>query len=72
LSVIVRFRDRRNSRASDGAKIETVDHLDGDQIKLTKSASLDGMHHLIPLSDIDHVDAHVHLKRTAAEASAVW
>ena len=58
--------------ASDGMKIGTVDHLDGNQIKLTKSASPDGMHHFIPLADIDHVDAHVHLNKSASEARAIW
>ena len=57
---------------SDGTKIGTVDHLDGDRIKLTKSGSPDGQHHFISLVDIDHVDAHVHLSKSAAEARAVW
>ncbi len=67
-----RIAEHMDVIASDGAKIGTVDHLEGNQIKLTKSASPDGMHHFIPLADIDHVDAHVHLNRTAAEARAVW
>jgi hypothetical protein len=63
-----RIAEHMDVIASDGMKIGTVDHLDGDQIKLTKSASPDGMHHFIPLTDIDHVDAHVHLSTSAAEA----
>jgi len=58
--------------ASEGTKIGTVDHLDGDRIKLAKSTSPDGQHHFIPLAFIDHVDAHVHLKKSASEARASW
>ena len=58
--------------ASDGVKIGTVDHLDGDKIKLAKSTSADGQHHFIPLAYIDHVDTHVHLKETAAAAKQGW
>ena len=57
---------------SEGIKIGTVDHLDGDNIKLTKSASPDGLHHFIPLTSIDHVDEHVHLNKSASEIRAVW
>jgi hypothetical protein len=42
--------------------------MDGaDKIKLTKADSKDGQHHFIPLSLVDHVDAHVHLNRSAKE-----
>jgi uncharacterized protein (TIGR02271 family) len=59
--------------ASDGVKIGTVDHLDGpDRIKLTKSASPDGQHHYVPLTWVDHVDAHVHLTKASVEAQAGW
>jgi hypothetical protein len=67
-----RIAEHMDVIASDGAKIGTVDHLEGNQIKLTKSASPDGMHHFIPLANIDHVDAHVHLNRSASEVRAVW
>ena len=59
--------------ASDGAKIGTVDHLDGpDRIKLAKSTSPDGQHHMVPLAWVDHVDTHVHLNKTAVDAKAGW
>ncbi len=59
--------------ASEGTKIGTVDHLEGlDQIKLAKDTAPDGQHHMIPLVWVDHVDAHVHLNRTSAEAKAAW
>jgi uncharacterized protein (TIGR02271 family) len=59
--------------ASDGVKIGTVDHLDGpDKIKLAKNTSPDGQHHYIPLTWVDHVDAHVHLTQASAEVRAGW
>ena len=59
--------------ASDGVRMGTVDHMEGtDQIKLAKSTSPDGQHHFIPLDWVDHVDAHVHLKRKSPEVEAIW
>ena len=56
---------------SDGAHVGTVDHLEGaDHIKLTRTDSADGKHHLIPQSWVDHVDEHVHLNKTSTEAMA--
>ena len=59
--------------ASDGTKVGTVDHMDGaDTIKLAKTTSPDGEHHFIPMAWVDHIDQHVHLKRTTAEVKAAW
>ena len=59
--------------AADGTKMGTVDHLEGqDQIKLAKNTSPDGQHHFVPLAWVDHVDAHVHLKKMPPEIQASW
>ncbi len=59
--------------ASDRQKIGTVDHLDGpDTIKLAKTTSPDGQHHLVSLAWVDHVDTHVHLNRTTAQVMSSW
>ncbi len=59
--------------ASDGQKIGTVDHLEGnDRIKLAKTTSPDGQHHTIPLSWVGRVDTHVHLNKSSADAKAAW
>ena len=39
-----------------GEHVGTVDHLEGDSLKLTKSDSSDGQHHLVPLSQIESMD----------------
>ena len=56
---------------SDGLHIGTVDHVDGEQIKLTRKDSNDGAHHYIPLSDVTRVDDHVHVGTTAAALGLV-
>ncbi len=59
--------------ASDGTKVGTVDHMDGaETIKLAKNTSPDGEHHYVPMAWVDHIDQHVHLKRTTAEVKAAW
>jgi hypothetical protein len=59
---------------SDGKHVGTVDHMEGsDKIKLTKTdQAAGGEHHLIPLSLVDHVDAHVHLNKSAKDVQAQW
>lgn len=53
----------------DGEHVGTVDHLDGDRIKLTKSDSSDGQHHYVPLSQVESMDnVAVYLNVTREEA----
>lgn len=58
--------------ASCGTKVGRVDHVEGSSIKLTKSDSPDGMHHLIPTSWISRVDSHVHLDRDHKAVQGAW
>ncbi len=58
---------------SDGQHLGTVDHVEGSKhIKLTRTDSPDGKHHLIPVDWIDHVDQHVHLNKSTKDAKAQW
>ncbi len=41
---------------ADGVHVGTVDHLQGDRIKLTKNDSTDQKHHYIPTSLIAEVE----------------
>ncbi|WP_112794963.1 DUF2171 domain-containing protein [Rhizobium sp. SYY.PMSO] len=67
------IREHMEVRAADGNHVGTVDHLEGgNRIKLTKSDSDDGRHHLIPVDWVDHVDAHVHLTKNADEVRSQW
>jgi len=51
---------------SDGHHVGTVDHVDGDRIKLARKDSADHAHHYVPLSQVARVDSQVHLTTTAA------
>ena len=57
---------------SNGGQFATVDHIDGEYIKLTKSDRPDGQHHWIPLSWVKRVDAHVHVDRPGDQAMKEW
>ncbi len=47
---------------ADGTQVGVVDDIENGRIKLTKRDSADGHHHYLDVSDIDHVDSHVHLR----------
>ncbi len=58
--------------ASCGTKVGKVDHVEGDQIKLTKNDSPDGKHHLIPTSWVAKVHDHVHLNKDHVDVQSQW
>jgi hypothetical protein len=41
---------------ADGVHVGTVDHLDGERIKLTKKDSIDQHHHYIPLGLVADIE----------------
>ena len=54
---------------ADGVHIGTVDHLDGERIKLTRADSGDGRHHYLPAGRVASVDGDtVRLSANAANA----
>ena len=56
---------------SDGQHVGTVDFIEGSNtIKLTKSDSKDGKHHLIPADWVARVDQKVHLNKSSQDAKA--
>ncbi|WP_203070622.1 DUF2171 domain-containing protein [Falsiroseomonas ponticola] len=56
---------------SDGEEVGTVDHLDGDRIKLTRDQS--GQHHFLPGEAVASVgDGQVRLSMPAAQAKRQW
>lgn len=67
------IREHMDVISSDKKTVGKVDHMEGaDKIKLTKASAPDGKHHFIPLSWVDHVDQHVHLNKSGAEATSQW
>jgi short-subunit dehydrogenase len=68
-----RIREHMEVVGSDGILIGSVDKVEGDQIKLTKSDSTDGQHHRIALGLVDRIDANkVRLRQTATETRRSW
>lgn len=50
------IRPHQNVVDQSGALVGTVDHVDGDRIKLTRGSSGDGEHHYIPLSQVAGIE----------------
>lgn len=58
---------------ADGTHVGTVDHLDGERIKLSKNDSVDGQHHYLSVGLIASVDDEgVHLSANGAEAAQLF
>lgn len=59
---------------SDGKHVGSVDRIEGDRIKLTKSdAFANGQHHYVPFEAVDRVETkRVRLKETAQETMQRW
>ena len=66
------IREHMDVYGSCGNFLGKVDHVEGDQIKLTKYDSPDGQHHLIPLAWVAKVHDHIHLDRNCGEAVREW
>ncbi|WP_435009878.1 DUF2171 domain-containing protein [Tundrisphaera lichenicola] len=66
------IREHMAVYASCGKMVGKVDHVEGNSLKLTKSDSPDGMHHLIPLSWVAKVHDHVHLSKDHKDVESQW
>jgi hypothetical protein len=63
------IKDNMTVVGADGVHIGTVDHLDGERIKLTRADSVDGKHHYLPAGLVAAVEGDtVRLSATAANA----
>lgn len=51
-----RIRPHQDVVDQSGALVGTVDHVDGDRIKLTRGSSGDGQHHYVPLSQVAGIE----------------
>lgn len=66
------IREHMDVVGSCGNTLGKVDHVEGDSIKLTRSDSADGRHHLIPMGWVTRVDTRVHLSKNCGEAKKEW
>jgi hypothetical protein len=49
------IREHMKVVGSDGRSIGSVDKVEGDKIKLSKSSSADGQHHFIDMADVAEI-----------------
>ena len=67
----MRIKEHMEIVGSDGEHVGTVDHVDGDTIKLTKTDSADHHHHFLPFDMVEKVeDNRIYLKVAKAGAMA--
>lgn len=63
------IREHMTIIGADGVHVGTVDHLDGERIKMTKADSVDGRHHYLPAGLVAAVEGdEVRLSANAANA----
>ena len=68
-----KIKEHMDIVGSDGQHVGTVDKVEGQRIKLTKSdRAAQGEHHYIHVDSVASVDDKVHLNRTAAQAKDEW
>jgi hypothetical protein len=66
------IREHMDVVCSKGGKLGRVDHVQGQEIKLTKADSPDQKHHFIPMSLVSSVDERVHLSKPGDEVMKTW
>lgn len=52
----LRIREHMEVTTSAGQHVGTVDEVEDDRIRLTRSDSADGAHHYLSLDDVDRID----------------
>ncbi len=67
----LRIKEHMEVADAAGRHLGTVDEVEDDRIKLTRSDSTDGLHHFVPIDDIEKIaDNRIYLKQSSA--SAAW
>ena len=57
---------------NDGLHVGVIDRVEAGEIKLAKDDAPDGLHHFLPLANVEYVDDRVHLNRSSIRAMAEW
>ena len=52
----IRIKEHMEIADSKGQHVGTVDDVEGENIKLTKSDSADSIHHMIPVDAVEKID----------------
>ena len=62
----IRIKEHMEVADSKGQHVGTVDDVEDDKIKLTKSDSADSMHHYLLVDDVEKIDDNrIYLKESA-------
>lgn len=62
----LRIKEHMEVTNAEGLHVGTVDSVENDTIKLTKSDSADTMHHMLSMEDVEKIDDNrVYLKQGA-------
>ena len=62
----IRIKEHMEVTNAEGLHVGTVDGVQDDKIKLTKSDAADSMHHFLSLDDVDKIDDNrIYLKENA-------
>ncbi|WP_370031667.1 DUF2171 domain-containing protein [Qipengyuania mesophila] len=62
----IRIKEHMEVADCKGQHVGTVDEVDGDAIKLTKSDSADDIHHFLKIDDVEKIDDNrIYLKESA-------
>ncbi|KUO54781.1 MAG: hypothetical protein APF78_04095 [Sphingomonadales bacterium BRH_c3] len=62
----LRIKEHMEVSDAKGRHVGTVDEVKDEMIRLTKSDSMDGKHHVLPLADVDKIEENrVYLKEDA-------
>ena len=62
----IRIKEHMEVADAQGQHVGTVDDVEGDRIKLTKSDSSDSIHHYLSMDDVEKIDDNrVYLKTGA-------
>jgi hypothetical protein len=70
---IFNIREHMDVVGSDGNHVGTVDKVEGQTIRLTKSdPNANGSHHWIPIDWVQAIDRVVRLNQPAADATRNW
>ncbi len=52
----IRIKEHMEVTNAKGDHVGTVDDVEGDKIKLTKTDAADSMHHFLKMDDVDRID----------------
>jgi hypothetical protein len=57
---------------NDGLHVGVIDGIEASEIRLASNDTPDGLHHFLPLANVEYVDDRVHLNRSSIRAMAEW